>query len=45
VLQAYLDGVTIGALKARTEGALGDDGAGALQREEGVVLGLLQQRA
>ena len=44
VLQAYLDGVTIGALKARTEGALGDD-ASALQREEGVVLGLLQQRA
>jgi DNA topoisomerase-1 len=31
VLQAYLDGVTIGALKARTEGALGD-GAGELQR-------------
>ena len=44
VLQAYLDGVTIGALKARTEGALAD-GAGALQPEEGGVLGLLQRRA
>ena len=44
VLQAYLDGVTIGALKARTEGALGN-GDGALHPEEGVVLGLLQRRA
>ena len=44
VLQAYLDGVTIGALKARTEGALTDE-AGALQPEEGGVLGLLQRRA
>ena len=44
VLQAYLDGVTIGALKARTEGAL-SNGDGALRPEEGVVLGLLQRRA
>ena len=44
VLQAYLDGVTIGALKARTEGAL-SNGDGALHPEEGVVLGLLQRRA
>jgi DNA topoisomerase I len=44
VLQAYLDGVTIGALKARTEGAL-ENGNGALRPEEGVVLGLLQRRA
>jgi DNA topoisomerase I len=43
VLQAYLDGVTIGALKARTEGVLGN-GDGALHPEEGVVLGLLQRR-
>ena len=44
VLQAYLDGVTIGALKERTEGTL-SNGNGALHPEEGVVLGLLQQRA
>jgi DNA topoisomerase I len=45
VLQAYLDGVTIGALKERTEGTLSNNGNGALPPEEGVVLGLLQQRA
>jgi DNA topoisomerase I len=44
VLQAYLDGVTIGALKARTENVL-RNGDGALRPEEGVVLGLLQRRA
>jgi DNA topoisomerase I len=44
VLQAYLDGITIGALKERTEGTL-SNGNGALHPEEGVVLGLLQQRA
>ena len=43
VLQAYLDGVTIRALKARTERAMGE-GLQALGAEEGVVLGLLQQR-
>ena len=43
VLQAYLDGETISALKARTERALGE-GLHALGAEEGVVLGLLQQR-
>jgi len=43
VLHAYLDGVTIRALKARTERAMGE-GLHALDAEEGVVLGLLQQR-
>jgi DNA topoisomerase I len=43
VLQAYLDGETIRALKARTERAMGE-GLQALDAEEGVVLGLLQQR-
>jgi DNA topoisomerase-1 len=43
VLQAYLDGLTIRALKARTERAMGE-GLHALDAEEGVVLGLLQQR-
>jgi DNA topoisomerase-1 len=43
VLSAYLDGVTIRLLKARTERAIGE-GLQALGVEEGVVLGLLQQR-
>jgi DNA topoisomerase-1 len=43
VLQAYLDGVTIAALKTRTERAIGENLNG-LDAEEGVVLGLLQQR-
>jgi DNA topoisomerase I len=43
VLQAYLDGVTIDALKIRTERAIGE-GLSGLDAEEGVVLGLLQQR-
>jgi DNA topoisomerase-1 len=43
VLQAYLDGVTIRVLKARTEQAMGE-GLPALGAAEGVVLGLLQQR-
>jgi DNA topoisomerase I len=43
VLSAYLDGVTIRLLKARTERAIGE-GLHALGVEEGVVLGLLQQR-
>ena len=43
VLQAYLDGVTLGALKARTERAI-SEGVQGLGAEEGVVLGLLQQR-
>jgi DNA topoisomerase I len=43
VLQAYLDGVTIRLLKARTEQAMGE-GLPALGAAEGVVLGLLQQR-
>jgi DNA topoisomerase-1 len=43
VLHAYLDGVTIRLLKARTEQAIGD-GLPALGAAEGVVLGLLQQR-
>jgi DNA topoisomerase-1 len=43
VLQAYLDGVTIAALKTRTERAIGE-GLNGLDAEEGVVLGLLQQR-
>jgi DNA topoisomerase I len=43
VLQAYLDGVTIDALEARTGRAIGE-GRRALNAEEGVVLGLLQQR-
>jgi DNA topoisomerase-1 len=43
VLHAYLDGVTIRALKTRTERAMGE-GLHTLDAEEGVVLGLLQQR-
>jgi DNA topoisomerase I len=43
VLQAYLDGVTIRVLKARTERAMGE-GLHRLGAEEGVVLGLLRQR-
>jgi DNA topoisomerase I len=43
VLQAYLDGVTIDALPARTGRAIGE-GRPRLTAEEGVVLGLLQQR-
>ena len=43
VLHAYLDGVTIRALKARTERAMGE-GLRTLDAAEGVVLGLLQQR-
>jgi DNA topoisomerase-1 len=43
VVEAYLDGVTIHALKDRTERAMGD-GLHALSADEGVVLGLLQQR-
>ena len=44
VLQAYRDGVTIRALGARTGHAIGER-VPALGPEEGVVLGLLQQRA
>jgi DNA topoisomerase-1 len=43
VLNAYLDGVTIAALKTRTEREIGE-GLHGLDAEEGVVLGLLQQR-
>jgi DNA topoisomerase-1 len=43
VLQAYLDGVTIAALEARTERVLGA-GRPTLGPEEGVVLGLLRRR-
>jgi DNA topoisomerase-1 len=43
VLGAYLDGVTVRALKARTEREIGE-GLGGLDAAEGVVLGLLQQR-
>jgi DNA topoisomerase I len=43
VLNAYLDGVTIDALKKRTEREIGE-GLHGLDAEEGVVLGLLQQR-
>jgi DNA topoisomerase-1 len=43
VLEAYLDGVTIDLLKKRTEREIGE-GLNGLDAEEGVVLGLLQQR-
>ena len=43
VLDAYLDGVTIDALKKRTEREIGE-GLDGLDAREGVVLGLLQQR-
>ena len=43
VIDAYLDGVTVSALKKRTERRIGEAVA-ALAPEEALVLGLLQQR-
>jgi DNA topoisomerase-1 len=43
VLDAYLDGVTLDAFRRRTERAITEDMAG-LNRDEAVVLGMLQQR-
>ncbi len=40
---AYLDGVTVRTLQERTERRIGESVRG-LSAEEGVVLGLLQQR-
>jgi DNA topoisomerase-1 len=43
VLEAYLDGMTVRTLQERTERRIGESVRG-LSAEEGVVLGLLQQR-
>src|SRR5688572_29202331 len=43
VIDAYLDGVTVSALKRRTERRIGE-AVSALTPEEALVLGLLQQR-
>ena len=43
LLDAYLEGVTLDALRRRTERAITENGNG-LSRDEAVVLGILQQR-
>lgn len=43
VLEAYADGITLRALKRRTDAAVAEDGSG-LHAEEAAVLDLLQQR-